>query len=395
MFVLFYSVITAVSVLYVGLRMIRPLKLPRLAATLCWVALIFIGFLGMTLSPRRAGGAAFEETMFPVVIGVMQSCLFLLTFLLFARDVLALPWLLMHRFSGSVKDHIRRRRRILFNISSVVLVFATLFFGATGYDDAHRVPDVREVDIPLPGLPKAFDGYRIAVLSDLHVGGRAGNQWLTDIVTRANAIGPDAVVILGDVVDGKPEDLYADAALLTGLRAPDGIFLILGNHEYISGYDEWVAAFSKMGLPPLLNARRMVARKGARLAFIGITDPAGTRFNAGPPPDPARAMRGVPDTAVRILLSHRPGNARENAALGYALQLSGHTHGGQMPPGQLFALLANRYLAGLYDVDGMSLYVTRGTGFFGRAPIRVFAPSEISLWTLRPAGPDKARPARP
>ncbi len=395
MFVLFYSVITAVSVLYVGLRVIRPLKLPRLAATVCWVALIFIGFLGVTLSPRRAGGAASEETMFPVVIGVMQSCLFLLTFLLFARDVLAPPWLLMHRFSGSVQDHIRRRRRILFNISSVVLVFATLFFGATGYDDAHRIPDVRAVDIRLPGLPRAFDGYRIAVLSDLHVGGRAGNQWLNDIVTRVNAIGPDAVVILGDVVDGKPEDLYADAALLTGLRAPDGIFLILGNHEYISGYDEWVAAFSKMGLPPLLNAHRLVARKGAQLAFVGITDPAGTWFNAGPPPAPARAMQGVPDTAVRILLSHRPGNARGNAALGYALQLSGHTHGGQMLPGQLFALFANRYLAGLYEVDGMSLYVTRGTGFFGRAPIRVFAPSEISLLTLRPAGPDKARPARP
>lgn len=388
MFILFYTVIAAVSVLYVGFRVIRPLGLPRLVSTILWVALIFIGFLGIALNLlNRAGGGLPTETRFPLVTGVMQSCLFLLAFLVFMRDVVTFPWLLVHRFSSNVQERTIRKRRILYNIASVVLIFVALFLGVTGHDNAYRIPDVREVEVFLPKLDRRFDGYRIAVLSDLHIGGRAGNQWIKDIVTRTNAIGPDAVVILGDVVDGKPENLYDDVKLLTGLRAPDGTHLVLGNHEYISGYEEWVAAFTEMGLAPLLNEHRVITRNGARLAFAGITDMAQETFKLGPAPSPARAMEGIPDATLRILLAHRPKFARENAALGYDLQLSGHTHGGQMLPGQFVVFLFNKYLAGLYQVGKMSLYVTRGTGHFGNAPVRVFAPSEISLLILRSGEP--------
>lgn len=389
-FILFYTAIAAICVFYVGVRVVTPLRLPRLVSTVLWVALVFIGFLGIALNLlNRSGGGLPSETLFPVATGVMQSCLFLLAFLVFARDVVTLPWLLVHRFSRNAPEKTVRKRRILFNITGVILVFAALFLGVTGHDNAYRVPDVREVEVRLPGLPKGLDGYRIAALSDLHVGGRAGNQWIKDIVTRTNAVGADAVVILGDVVDGKPETLYDDVRLLTGLRAPDGVHLILGNHEYISGYEEWVAAFRKMGLAPLLNTHRLITHNGARIAFAGITDLAQESFHVGPPPSPAKAIEGVPDSALRVLLSHRPRMARENAAVGYDLQLSGHTHGGQMLPGQIFVAYFNKYLAGLYQVGKMVLYVTRGTGHFGNMPVRVFAPSEISLLTLRPAEPEQ------
>lgn len=385
-FILFYTVLAAACVLYVGFRVVTPLRLPRLISTALWVALIFIGFFGIALNLlNRTGGGLPTETMFPVVFGVMQSCLFLLSFLVFVRDVITLPWLLVHRFSSNAPEKTVRRRRILFNLTSVILIFVALFLGVTGHDNAYRIPDVRNVEIRLPGLAKGLDGYRIAVLSDLHVGGRAGNQWLKDIVTRTNAVGADAVVILGDVVDGKPETLYDDVRLLTGLRAPDGVYLIVGNHEYVSGYEEWVEAFNKMGLPPLLNEHQVVSHNGAYIAFAGITDPAQEHFHVGPPPSPAKAIEGLPDSILRVLLSHRPRMARENAAVGYDLQLSGHTHGGQMLPGQIFAAYFNSYLAGLYQVGKMVLYVTRGTGHFGNVPVRVFAPSEISLLTLRPA----------
>jgi uncharacterized protein len=159
--------------------------------------------------------------------------------------------------------------------------------------------------------------------------------------------------------------LEKDLAPLAGLQAKAGIFFVTGNHEYYWNALEWIAAFQRLGARVLLNEHIRLQRAGGEIILAGVTDLTAGRMLPSHASNPQKAIEGAPTGAVKILLAHNPDTYKTAHALGYALQLSGHTHGGQFFPWSLIVKLVHPYCKGLYRHKGMWLYVNRGTGYWG------------------------------
>ncbi|WP_330288747.1 metallophosphoesterase [Streptomyces sp. NBC_00576] len=238
-----------------------------------------------------------------------------------------------------------------------------------------RGPKVKRLTVPLAKLPRSAHGFRIAVVSDIHLGPVLGRGFAQKVVDTINATQPDLIAVVGDLVDGSVEDLGRAAEPLTQLRARHGAFFVTGNHEYFSGAEQWVEKVRDLGLRPLENARTEMP--GFDLA--GVNDLAGTDEGQGP--DFTRALGDRDRSRAAVLLAHQPVVIHDAVRHGVDLQLSGHTHGGQLWPGNLIAELANPTVAGLERYGDTQLYVSRGAGAWG-PPVRVGAPSDITVVEL-------------
>jgi uncharacterized protein len=190
-------------------------------------------------------------------------------------------------------------------------------------------------------------------------------------------------VITGDLIDGSLEMRRADVEPLRNLRAPDGVLVIPGNHEYFFNYRAWMSHYASLGMRVLENDHVVLERNGGKLVFAGVTDLSASR-SPYPAPDLVAALKGAPPDAAVILLDHQPRAARQSATAGVALQLSGHTHGGMVIGlDRLTARANNGFVSGRYDVDGMTLYVNNGTGLWPGFALRLGIPSELTRFTLR------------
>ncbi|MCM1970379.1 metallophosphoesterase [Streptomyces sp. G1] len=249
--------------------------------------------------------------------------------------------------------------------------------GTVGYGTygVLRGPRVKRVQVPLAKLPRAAHGFRIAVVSDIHLGPILGRAHTTRIVDTINRTQPDLVAIVGDLVDGSVHDLGPAAEPLRGLRSRHGSYFVTGNHEYFSGAQQWVDHVRELGLTPLENARRELPY----FDLAGVNDIAGESEGHGPDFQAALGDRDRARSAV--LLAHQPIVIDEAVRYGADLQLSGHTHGGQLWPGEYVAELANPTVAGLERYGDTQLYVSRGAGAWG-PPVRVGAPSDITVVEL-------------
>jgi hypothetical protein len=238
---------------------------------------------------------------------------------------------------------------------------------------------VRQVTVTLDRLPASMSGFKLVQLSDMHVGPLIGRGWVEELVARVNALEPDAVVITGDLVDGSVERLRDHVAPLADLRARHGVFFVTGNHEYYSGADAWLRELCRLGIRPLRNERVCIGQGEDSFDLAGVDD--WRAFGGDHGADLPRALRDRDPSREVVLLAHQPKQIREAAAHGVGLQLSGHTHGGQIFPWNLFVRLEQPFIAGLGRLGGTQIYVSRGTGFWG-PPMRVGAPAEITLLKL-------------
>lgn len=268
--------------------------------------------------------------------------------------------------------------------SAWVTVALALAFTAVGLIVARMRPGVVAVDIPIDGLPADLHGFRIAQITDIHVGPTIRKGYLQRIVDQVNTLQADLVAITGDVVDGDVATLQAHVAPLQQLRAREGVALVIGNHELYSGAEPWVREFRRLGLRVLLNEHFVVRREQSTLAVAGVTDHSTGRFFSELACDPHAAIRGAGENAdVRLLLAHQPVTAPAGADAGYHLALHGHTHGGQWWPWNHFVRMQQPVVKGLHRFGRMWSYTSVGTGYWG-PPKRHFR-SEITLLTLRPA----------
>ncbi|MEV4428311.1 metallophosphoesterase [Streptomyces sp. NPDC049602] len=257
--------------------------------------------------------------------------------------------------------------------SAAAVAVGTVGYGTYG---VLRGPRVKRVTVPLAKIPRAAHGYRIAVVSDIHLGPILGRAHTQRIVDSINATQPDLIAVVGDLVDGTVENLGPAAEPLARLRARHGSFFVTGNHEYFSGADAWVDHVRELGLRPLRNARVEIP---AGFDLAGVDDVAGESEGEGP--DFARALGDRDRARAAVLLAHQPIVVHDAVRHGVDLQLSGHTHGGQLWPGNYLAELANPTVAGLERYGDTQLYVSRGAGAWG-PPVRVGAPSDITIVEL-------------
>ncbi|MFH7596558.1 metallophosphoesterase [Streptomyces racemochromogenes] len=245
----------------------------------------------------------------------------------------------------------------------------------TGTYGVLRGPRVKRVQVPLARLPRAAHGFRIAVVSDVHLGPVLGRAHTRRIVDTVNRTQPDLIAVVGDLVDGNVHDLGPAAEPLRELRARHGSFFVTGNHEYFSGARQWVDHVRELGLTPLENARRELPH----FDLAGVNDVQGEQEGEGP--DFQAALGDRDRSRASVLLAHQPVVIHDAVRHGVDLQLSGHTHGGQLWPGNYLAELANPTVAGLERYGDTQLYVSRGAGAWG-PPVRVGAPSDITLVEL-------------
>jgi predicted MPP superfamily phosphohydrolase len=256
--------------------------------------------------------------------------------------------------------------------AAVAAAGGTVAYGTYG---VMRGPRVKRVRVPLAKLPRAAHGFRIAVVSDVHLGPVLGRAHTQRVVDAVNGTQPDLVAIVGDLVDGDVADLAGAAEPLARLRSRHGTYFVTGNHEYFSGAQQWVDHVRELGLRPLENARTALPA----FDLAGVNDVAGEREGQGP--DFARALGDRDRSRAAVLLAHQPIVIHDAVAHGVDLQLSGHTHGGQLWPGEYLAAAANPTVAGLERYGDTQLYVSRGAGAWG-PPVRVGAPSDITVVEL-------------
>jgi predicted MPP superfamily phosphohydrolase len=271
----------------------------------------------------------------------------------------------------------RPDRLLLARGSAVLVVALTLLCTAVGFWLA-RSPRIMEVTVPIRRLPPALRGFVIAQISDVHVGPTIKRGFVAAVVERVNRLEPDMVAVTGDMVDGSVEHLGAHMAPLADLRSRHGSFFVTGNHEYYSGEAAWSREMTRLGLTVLKNRHVVVDHDGAAVVIAGVTDWSAHHFNATQRSDPAAALRGAPaDAGAKILLAHQPRSAPAAETAGFDLQLSGHTHGGQFWPWNLALRCFEPFTQGLYRLQTLMLYVSRGTGYWG-PPTRFGVPAEIT-----------------
>jgi predicted MPP superfamily phosphohydrolase len=242
-------------------------------------------------------------------------------------------------------------------------------------------PGIKKVEVALPGLPEAFDKFRIVQISDLHIGPTIGTAYVRNVVRAVNGLKPDMIALTGDITDGSPHELASVAKELSEMQAPFGRFFVTGNHEYYHDAPGWIELHKQFGTRVLTNENYILEKQGAQLAILGVPDVSAHHFVATHVSSPKAAAVGVPHDTVKILLAHQPVSYKAAHLAGVNLQLSGHTHSGQFFPWNLFIGFFHDYYRGLNRFKDMWIYVNPGTGYWG-PPLRAAVSSEITLLTL-------------
>ena len=357
--------------IYIGLRLFPAVALQpclALVAGVLLVALCVLMPLGLLARSIRRQPLSDRLAWAGLLAMGLFSSLLVLTV---GRDML----LLLATLSGVDATWLTVR-------SAQAVPLLALLVSLIGFSNARRVARVVRIDVPIQGLPVALHGFSIAQISDIHVGPTIKRAYLDAIVDVVNGLQVDMIAITGDLVDGSVQELTTHTAPLARLSAVQGTFFVTGNHEYYSGALAWIAEVRRLGVTVLLNEHVVLVHAGHEVVLGGVTDFSGHHFDEAHRSDPVAAMSGAPAAAaIRILLAHQPRSASAAADAGFDLQLSGHTHGGQFFPWNLFVPLQQPYTAGLHRLRELWVYTSRGTGYWG-PPKRFGAPSEITYLRL-------------
>lgn len=370
-----FHVIFSMPCLYVITRFVWPM--PWAPSAKIAVALLMLLASQYHLFARISSGSVFSPE-FPRYLVMLFNWAFgailLVAVLQLVVDLSTLLIALIRQNWVTVPGWLR------YGIGIIAMVLA-----AIGVQQAVRVPPVKDVVIAVKGLPSQFEGYKALQLTDLHISRLYDETWTQAVVKASNALGVDLIVVTGDLIDGSIDDRRQDIEALRELRAPDGVYVIPGNHEYFFDNKAWIQHFVSLGMMPLSNSHTVIERQGAQVVLAGVTDVTAPETGF-PPPDLPHALAGAPKDAPVILLDHQPRNARDAASHGVALQLSGHTHGGMiLGLDRLIALANGGFVSGLYTIGNMQLYVNNGTALWPGFAVRLGKPSELTRMTLRRA----------
>jgi hypothetical protein len=352
------TIAIAMIVMFVSVPVTTTSRLwaPAIARTLGWISLPWLAFVGLT------------------------------AFVLLAIDIPRLFARLGHRALRRPPPQLDAisRRKFLTRVTGGAAATVAGASVARGMMSARGEHEVVDVEVKLAKLPRSLDGFSIVQLSDLHTGMTIDRAFVQRVVDHANRLSPDLIALTGDLVDGPVDDLRDDIAPLGELRAKHGVFAVTGNHEYYAGADPWIAEITRLGARYLRNQHVTIGDGDDSFHLAGVDDHSADNY-AGHGEDLPAATRGRDESRALVLLAHQPRQVRRAANHGVDLQLSGHTHGGQIWPWHFIVRVQQGgLLAGRYDHQGTQLYVTRGCGYWG-PPVRLLAPLEITRVILRSA----------
>jgi hypothetical protein len=392
----FFIVATSILILsyiYIGWRIIVPLQLGPGVKKMLWALLILsIPAVPVYLVLRS------NEIILPFTdtlswIAYLSLGYFCLVFtFVFARDMVLVFIRVFKRsiqfLHGAFKSSshsdcpsVPERRGFLIYSTNMGILGLSGALGGYGFSNTRVSPRVVRVSVGIHGLPDDLSGFRIVQITDTHISATVRKGFLEDIVKEVNSLEADIIAFTGDLADGPVKELKNDVSPLKELHSSYGSFFVTGNHEYYGQMEAWLEEVDRLGLRVLLNQHKIIDKGKGRIILAGVTDYNAGQFLKAHVSDPQKALFSAPASHLKILLAHQPRSIFASAALGFDLQISGHTHGGQFFPGQYFVRLQQPYLQGLVRHEKTWLYVSRGTGYWG-PPIRIGAPSEITLITL-------------
>ena len=378
------SAVSAGIHFYLWLRLVRPAHLSRRwhrAATLALVAAylsIVVTTAGRMYAPGVSASLGWVSLPWMALGGLMFVTLVAIDG---ARMIAWLGRVAVRRAPSAPS---LSRRQFLTRVTGGAALAVGSSSVAAGMFEARGEHAIVDVEFALRKLPRALDGFSIVQISDLHVGMTIDRAFVQRVVDHANRLSPDLIALTGDLVDGTVENLREDIAPLQSLRAPHGVFAITGNHEYYSGADAWIAEITRLGARYLRNERVTIGTWDASFDLAGVDDYSAAAV-PGHGEDIAGAVAGRDPARALVLLAHQPRQVKRAALHGVDLQLSGHTHGGQIWPWHyIVRIQQGGLLAGRYEHNGTQLYVTRGCGYWG-PPVRLLAPLEITRIILRAA----------
>lgn len=385
-FLLFFGIVLLLvgSVHYwIWARLVRDLQLPS-----GWqrALAVVIASLGLSIPLTFYLSRALDPTTGRPILLVLYAWLgivFWLVVLLSGAELVRIAaWIWERTQESASPAFVAERRTWISRALGGAVVLLVGGFTLAGARSALGRVQVKRVEIPLKRLPPELDGFSIVQLTDVHVGPTIGLDFIEEVVATCNALDADVVAITGDLVDGPVAKLRDAVAPLGKLQARHGTFFVTGNHEYYSGAAAWCRHLSDLGLRVLRNEHVTLRNAaGIGLDLAGVDDLQGSRV-PGHGTDLTAALRDRnPDHPV-VLLAHQPRQVTEAAERGVDLQLSGHTHGGQLWPWQFFVRLQQPVVAGLAWFRDTAVYVSSGTGYWG-PPLRLGAPAEVTQIVLR------------
>ena len=282
------------------------------------------------------------------------------------------------------------RRTLLARLTAGVTGVLVTGLATSALRSVRKPVEVTRVRVRLDRLPRSQDGFRIVQLTDIHVGPTIGRAFVEEIVGRANALTPDLIAITGDLVDGTVGQIADAVAPLATLRARRGVYFVTGNHEYFSGAEAWLKELNRLGIRVLRNERVSIDNGSVGFDLAGVDDRSAVHYGGLAPQDALqRALLDRDPGRELVLLAHQPRTLLDAEQFGVGLQLSGHTHGGQMWPFNFVVGLQQPFVAGLHRRRGAQIYVSRGTGYWG-PPMRLGAPAEITEIRLESGRSDSA-----
>ena len=383
-----FAIFHALCAIWVIWRFWLPLSVSHLTKFGGVIATILIALFPAVTATFFGGLISPEVPAWVLIIGNGATfTLVLLSILTVCREVIIFGSVLAGRSGERTHQFVQKDKRVALSMTLVSATLATL-----GVREGIKVPDVHEMVLPIKDCPPPFEGFRIVQLSDLHASALLCEPHMEALVEKVNDLHPDLIVITGDIVDGEVAVRAKDVAPLAKLKAPYGVIAVEGNHEHYVDYDGWMKKLPTLGMTLLRNECITLHRDGATLTIGGVTDPWGRRFGRTRP-DPVKAFANAPEKGPRILLSHQPKYANDyDEAVRFDVQLSGHTHGGQLYGlEEAVAILNHMFVRGWYKLKRAVMYVHPGSGLWNGFPIRLGVPAEIAVFTIRNRRENKAR----
>ena len=373
-FFIVFSLILFILYLYTGWRFINPNSYSNLSNISLWFLLLLMYLLPITTFFLRINRIEGQYSDYFTWVSYISLGVFSILFFIF----LGIDFFSFISKFLPLKNNFDPDRKAFLGLSIKTILSG---FGGVisiyGIFNGLRIPEIITQKIKFSNLPDDLKNFKIAHITDLHVGSQIKAEMINQVVDKINSFKPDIVVFTGDAADGSVENYGKEMDPLKNIKSKYGKYFVTGNHEYYSDLKGWLNKIQNIGFKILINESKQLKINNSTLLITGIPDRTAKYYLKSHKTNMEKAIKGYENSNFKLLLAHQPKDIDHAEKFGYDLQLSGHTHGGQYIPFSFLVRLANPFLKGLHQKNKTKIYINQGTGFWGPS-IRIGTVPEIT-----------------